>query len=404
VTPAEIIYQRVSPCWTTPSARATFRSLSGLRHLSDRYYEWKNVADHYGLDALVPKARRSPRCPKPHRLTSSRPVDPGRDHATIGCRQYADRLGDRASPSPSRPCKSTWWSTGWASGPSAWPRRPPLRRRPSDCGADAERQDEPSGSAWPRGVRASSSARQLLYRQAQGGGQGVPADRHRRLHRFAVVAIVLGTPTGEMTARFIASPGLYRRYGIKVRAVLTDNGPEYIAGPSSRPWPPRDQHHRIPARSPTTTRLRALPGHHAPRMLAPAFHRRHFISIRQLQAEADAWLNTYNRRRRNHGDYMRGRTLKRSSTTTSETRQHDNHQHRPSVTSTLGPEVLGSATCPSMTASPTPSSPTGISPTSGGALRARGGLQHRRVVGALLDPQHAPRLATDIRSRCSSPA
>jgi len=40
----------------------------------------------------------------------------------------------------------------------------------------------------------------------------------------------------------------------------------------------------------------------------PAFHRRHFTSIRQLQAEADAWLVTYNHRRRNHGDYMRGRT------------------------------------------------------------------------------------------------
>ena len=40
----------------------------------------------------------------------------------------------------------------------------------------------------------------------------------------------------------------------------------------------------------------------------PAFHRRHFTSIRQLQAEADSWLITYNRRRRNHSDYMRGRT------------------------------------------------------------------------------------------------
>ena len=29
---------------------------------------------------------------------------------------------------------------------------------------------------------------------------------------------------------------------------------------------------------------------------------------RQLQTEVDAWPVTYNRRRRNHGDYMRGRT------------------------------------------------------------------------------------------------
>ena len=39
----------------------------------------------------------------------------------------------------------------------------------------------------------------------------------------------------------------------------------------------------------------------------PAFHRRHFTSTRQLQREADAWLITYNHRRRNHGHYMRSR-------------------------------------------------------------------------------------------------
>jgi len=40
----------------------------------------------------------------------------------------------------------------------------------------------------------------------------------------------------------------------------------------------------------------------------PAFHRRRFASIRQLQAEADSWLHHYNTRRCNHGDFMRGRT------------------------------------------------------------------------------------------------
>ena len=39
-------------------------------------------------------------------------------------------------------------------------------------------------------------------------------------------------------------------------------------------------------------------------------HRRRFSSIRQLQSEADAWLVHYRHRRKNHGDYMRGRTPK----------------------------------------------------------------------------------------------
>jgi hypothetical protein len=59
--------------------------------------------------------------------------------------------------------------------------------------------------------------------------------------RLAVVAIVVGTPTGAMAARFIHQAlGLYSRHGTKVRA--------------------------------------------------------------------DAWLITCDRRRRNHGDCMRGRT------------------------------------------------------------------------------------------------
>jgi hypothetical protein len=39
----------------------------------------------------------------------------------------------------------------------------------------------------------------------------------------------------------------------------------------------------------------------------PAFHRRHFTSLRQLQLEANAWLVRYNTHRRNHGTYMNGR-------------------------------------------------------------------------------------------------
>jgi transposase InsO family protein len=35
---------------------------------------------------------------------------------------------------------------------------------------------------------------------------------------------------------------------------------------------------------------------------------RHFTLIRQLQRDVDAWLITYHHRRRNHSDYMRGRT------------------------------------------------------------------------------------------------
>ena len=129
--------------------------------------------------------------------------------------------------------------------------------------------------------------------------------------RFAITSIVLGTPSGAMSARCIGQAlGLYRRHGIKVRAILTDNGPEYIAGAFVEALAAKGlRHHRIPPRSPNHNAVcERFQGTMLQECWRPAFHRRHFSSIRQLQAEADAWLITYNRRRRNHGDYMRGRT------------------------------------------------------------------------------------------------
>ena len=156
---------------------------------------------------------------------------------------------------------------------------------------------------------------------------------------------MLGTPSGGVTARFIAQAlRLYRRHGVRVRAILTDNGGEYVAGAFVDALAAKGlRHHRIPARSPNHNAVcERFQGTMLQECWRPAFHRRHFTSIRQLQAEADAWLITYNHRRRNHSDYMRGRTLTRSSTITREARQHDNHQpQRPSVTSTRGPEGLG---------------------------------------------------------------
>jgi transposase InsO family protein len=92
--------------------------------------------------------------------------------------------------------------------------------------------------------------------------------------------------------------------------VLTDNGPEYVAAGFQAYLAAKELHHqRIPPRSPNHNAVcERLHQTILQECWRPAFHRRHFTSIKQLQAEADAWLVTYNRRRRNHGDYMRGRT------------------------------------------------------------------------------------------------
>ncbi|MBW3549112.1 MAG: DDE-type integrase/transposase/recombinase [Actinobacteria bacterium] len=48
--------------------------------------------------------------------------------------------------------------------------------------------------------------------------------------RWAIIQIVLGPPTAEHTRRFITHVQRhFRRLGWPVRAVLSDNGPEYVA-------------------------------------------------------------------------------------------------------------------------------------------------------------------------------
>ena len=64
MTPAEIIYQRriavLEHAQRTGNVAEPCRVFSISR---TRYYQWKNVADRYGLDALMPKARRAPQMP-----------------------------------------------------------------------------------------------------------------------------------------------------------------------------------------------------------------------------------------------------------------------------------------------------------------------------------------------------
>ena len=83
-TPAEIIYQRrlavLAHADKSKNVAETCRLFGVSR---TRYYEWKGVADRYGLDALMPKARRRrPQMPEatPTHVIEA-PADPGRGRA-----------------------------------------------------------------------------------------------------------------------------------------------------------------------------------------------------------------------------------------------------------------------------------------------------------------------------------
>ena len=95
-----------------------------------------------------------------------------------------------------------------------------------------------------------------------------------------------------------------------LRGVLTDNGPEFIGRDFTRATEELElAHHRTPPRSPDHNAV--VERFHETVLqecYRPAFHRRRFDRLADLEAILGDFLYRYNTRRRNHGDYMRGRT------------------------------------------------------------------------------------------------
>ena len=315
MTPAEIIYQRRIAVLDHAQRTGNVTEACGVFGISrTRYYEWKTVADRYGLEALMPKERRKPQMPE---ATPTHVIEAlltlAVTQPTIGCRQYADRLGDQGFSIAKSTVQKHLVSHGLGK------RAQRLAKAAAIAAAtiglvvpDAQRKDEPFGFCLATGGPGELVCLDSFYiGKLKGVGKVYQLTAIDVFTRFAITAIVLGTPSGAMTARFIAQAlRLYRRHGIRVRAILTDNGGEYVAGAFVDALAARGlRHHRIPARSPNHNAVcERFQGTMLQECWRPAFHRRHFTSIRQLQAEADAWLITYNHRRRNHSDYMRGRT------------------------------------------------------------------------------------------------
>ena len=97
VTPAEIIYHRrlrvLEQALMSGNVAETCRTFGISR---TRFYEWRNRAERYGVEALMTKDRRAPQLPNAtptwlvEELLALAVAKP-----TLGCRQLADELGRR---------------------------------------------------------------------------------------------------------------------------------------------------------------------------------------------------------------------------------------------------------------------------------------------------------------------
>jgi hypothetical protein len=236
VTPAEIIYQRRIAVLDHAQRTGNVAEACQVFGISrTRYYEWKKVADLYGLEALMPKARRKPQMPEAtpthvlEALLTLAVLQP-----TIGCRQYADRLLDQGFSM----AKSTVQKHLVAHGLGKRAQR--LARVAAIAAVtirlvvpDAARKDEPFGLCLATGGPGELVCLDSFYiGKLKGVGKVYQLTAIDVFTRFAVVSLVLGRPTGVMTARFINQAlRLYRRHGVKIRAILTDIQDESVLDP-----------------------------------------------------------------------------------------------------------------------------------------------------------------------------
>jgi len=314
VTPTEIIYHRrvrlLSLADELGNVSAACRQMGISR---TRYYEWRATVAQYGLEALMPKDRRRAQLPNAtpthvvEDLLTLAVIEP-----TLGCRSYADRLGERGYRIGKTTVQKLLVDHGLGRRAQRVARAAAITAATTGLSTDAGRDTEPFGFCHYSPAPGHQVAADSFYiGNLKGVGKVYQLTAIDVATRWAIMLIVIGPPTAGHTIRFIDHViKTFRRLGVPVRAVLTDNGPEWIAGGFRAHLAARGlEHHRIPPRSPNHNAVcERFQGTALQECWRPAFHRRRFTSIRQLQAEADAWLRRYHHRRRNHSDYMRGRT------------------------------------------------------------------------------------------------
>ena len=348
VTHTEIIYRRrlavLAHAQRTKNVAETCRVFGISR---TRYYEWKNRADRYGLDALMPKERRSPQMPSAtpthvvERLLTLAVLEP-----TIGCRQYADRLGDQGFVIAKSTVQKHLVDHALGTRAKRLARAAAIIAATTGLVTEAARDDEPFGfclaSAGPGELVCLDS---FYIGNLKGVGKVYQLSAIDVFTRFAFVAIVVGTPDAAVSMRFLDRLlRHYRRHGVRSAPCSATTVLSTTPAPSALPWRPRGcvTCASRPARPTTTPWWSASTARSSKSAGA-----RPSTAVTSPRSASSRPKPTHGSLPTTAADATTATTcvagpLKRSSTTTSEQRQHDDHQpQRPSVTSTPGPEGLG---------------------------------------------------------------
>jgi transposase InsO family protein len=276
------------------------------------YYRWADRARRYGLDALTPKERRRPVMPNatpPHVVEAVLAEAVARP--TLGAGRLVEHLAERGI-------------TLSASGVQKILVRHCLGRRAQRVRALAQITAADSGlvtddarsgpfgfchfAARPGDLVALDT---FYVGRLKGVGQVWQLTAVDTATRWAVVELFVGDKTAERAVAFVDRVvGRMATIGVELRRVLSDNGPEFFGLAFRRAMAERGvDHHRIPPRSPNHNAVcERFQGTVLDEFYRPAFHRQRFDTAAQLDEQLQGWLHRYNTRRRNNGDFMRGRT------------------------------------------------------------------------------------------------
>lgn len=276
------------------------------------FYKWRNAAAKYGLDALMPKAKRPPAMPN---ATPTHIIEVLLTMAitmpTLGCRQYADRLADQGFEIGKSTVKNLLVKHGLGRRHQRLARAAAITALTTGLVTEIAVEDEPFGfchwSGSPGGLVAVDS---FYIGNLKGVGKVYQLTAVDTATRWAMVWLVHGTVNKDLSVAFFERIyKTWRKMGFPIEAIVADNGPEYKATKFADALAAKNVDRiKIPARSPNHNAVvERFQGTMLQECWRPAFHRLCFNSVRQLQREADAWLHTYNHHRRNHGDYMAGR-------------------------------------------------------------------------------------------------
>lgn len=313
MTSDQIVYQQrvrvLAHSRETGNVAATCRTFGISRKT---FYKWRDVAERYGLEALWPKQRRRPMMPN---ATPTHVVETLLTIAvtapTLGCRQYADRLAAQGFAVSKSTVQNLLVAHGLGRRAQRLARTAAITAMTTGLITEAAVDDEPFGfSHWAGAPGQLVSIDSFYIGRLKGVGKVHQLTAVDTFCRWAVVWIVHGPVTADISIQFLERiRRQWARLGYPIRAIVADNGPEYVATRFADALARAEiTRIKIPARSPNHNAVvERFQGTMLQECWRPAFHRRHFTSIRQLQREADAWLITYNTQRRNHGNYMASR-------------------------------------------------------------------------------------------------